>query len=161
MRDPAAAIQTGREAASNRAFGFWIYIMSDLVLFSVLFATFAVVGGNYAGGPRGKDLFDLPYLFGETMLLLLSSTVFGLATLTAQQARRKAVLWRLVIAFLLVWASCNGNRRVQGNDPRGLQNPSGALSSRLSSHLVGTHGVHVLFGLVWMAVMMGRSRSAV
>ncbi len=52
MRDPAAAIQTGREAASNRAFGFWIYIMSDLVLFSVLFATFAVVGGNYAGGPR-------------------------------------------------------------------------------------------------------------
>jgi len=158
MRNPAAAIQTGEhsghETASNQAFGFWIYIMSDLVLFSVLFATFAVVGGNYAGGPRGKDIFDLPYLFGETMLLLMSSTVFGLATLAAQADRRRAVLWKLAIIFLLglgFIAMEIGEFRgmiLAGNRPE----RSAFLSAFFT--LVGTHGVHVLLGLVWMAAMM-------
>jgi cytochrome o ubiquinol oxidase subunit 3 len=53
----------------NQAFGFWIYIMSDLVLFAAIFATYAVLGHNYAGGLTCKDLFHLPYTFGETMLL--------------------------------------------------------------------------------------------
>ncbi len=56
-----------------QTFGFWIYLMSDLIIFSTLFATFAVLGRNYAGGPTGKELFDLPYLASETFLLLVSS----------------------------------------------------------------------------------------
>ena len=56
------------DTVANQAFGFWIYLMTDLVLFASIFATFAVVGRNYAGGPTGKELFDLSYLFIETML---------------------------------------------------------------------------------------------
>ncbi|MDE3207517.1 MAG: cytochrome o ubiquinol oxidase subunit III, partial [Pseudomonadota bacterium] len=64
------------DSVSNAVYGFWIYIMSDCVLFACVFATFAVMSHNYAGGPTGKDLFDLPYVFGETMLLLCSSVTY-------------------------------------------------------------------------------------
>ena len=69
------------DTVANQAFGFWIYLMTDLVLFASIFATFAVLSHNYAGGPTGKDLFDLRYLFVETMLLLISSATYGLAVL--------------------------------------------------------------------------------
>ena len=88
-----------------RTFGFWVYLMSDLVLFSALFATFAVVGFNYAGGPSGRDLFDLPYLFGETMFLLVSSAACGFAMLAVHRGRKAPVLLGLVITFLLVSVS--------------------------------------------------------
>ena len=65
------------DPVANAAFGFWIYLMSDLILFSAIFATFAVLGHNFAGGPTGKDLFHLPYVFGETMVLLFSSAICG------------------------------------------------------------------------------------
>ena len=71
-----------------QTFGFWIYLMSDLVLFSAIFATYAVLAHNYAGGPTGKDLFDLPYTFGETMFLLFSSATCGLAMLASTKAGR-------------------------------------------------------------------------
>ena len=61
------------DTITNQTFGFWLYIMSDLVLFGTLFATYAVLGHNYAGGPTGKDLFHLREVFIETVLLLVSS----------------------------------------------------------------------------------------
>lgn len=140
-----------------QAFGFWIYIMSDLVLFGAIFATYAVLGHNYADGPTGKDLFHLPYAFGETMLLLFSSATYGLAMLAMQKNRKDLVLTWLFITFLFgigfLSMEINEFHRMilDGNGPE----RSGFLSAFFT--LVGTHGSHVFFGLIWMAVMMGQT----
>jgi len=134
--------------------GFWIYLMSDLVIFAILFATFIVLGQNYAGGPGPKQLFDLPYLFGETMLLLTSSVAYGFGMVAMQQEKKNAVLAGLGAAFLLG----AGFVAMEIHEFQGLimagHGPanSGFLSSFFA--LVGTHGTHVSFGLLWMAVMM-------
>ncbi|HUX39037.1 MAG TPA: cytochrome o ubiquinol oxidase subunit III [Rectinemataceae bacterium] len=137
-----------------KAFGFWIYLMSDLVVFSVLFATFAVLGRNYAGGPGPKELFDLPYVFIETLLLLLSSVVYGIGMVAMQGGKTRAVLWTLGLTFFLglgfVGMEFHEFRRLimEGNGP----DRSAFLSSFFT--LVGTHGLHVSSGLLWMAVMI-------
>jgi cytochrome o ubiquinol oxidase subunit 3 len=144
------------DTVANHAFGFWIYLMSDLVLFSTLFATFAVVGHNYAGGPTPKDLFHLPYLFGETMFLLFSSTTYGVAVLAMQKDNKGLVLKWLAITFLLGLGFVSMEIHefhgmiLDGNGPQ----RSGFLSAFFT--LVGTHGAHVTFGLIWMAVMIGQ-----
>jgi cytochrome o ubiquinol oxidase subunit 3 len=144
------------DTIENQAFGFWIYIMSDLVLFATIFATYAVLGHNYAGGPTGKDLFHLPYTFGETMLLLFSSATYGLSMLAISKNRKDLVLRWLFVTFLLglgfLGMEINEFRHMilDGNGPE----RSGFLSAFFT--LVGTHGSHVAFGLIWMAVMMGQ-----
>ena len=144
------------DTMANQAFGFWIYLMTDLVLFASIFATFAVVGRNYAGGPTGKELFDLRYLFVETMLLLFSSATFGLAALAMHDDRKGLVLTWLVVTFLLgfgfIAMEINEFYRMilDGNGPQ----RSAFLSAFFT--LVGTHGAHVTIGLIWMAVMMGQ-----
>jgi cytochrome o ubiquinol oxidase subunit III len=145
------------DTIENQAFGFWIYIMSDLVLFGALFATYAVLGHNYAGGPTGKDLFHLPYAFGETMLLLFSSATYGLAVLAIHKNRKDLVLTWLFVTFLFgigfLSMEINECHRMilDGSGPE----RSGFLSAFFT--LVGTHGTHVFFGLIWMAVMMGQT----
>jgi cytochrome o ubiquinol oxidase subunit 3 len=137
-------------------FGFWIYLMSDLILFAALFATFEVLSGSYAGGPTGKDLLDLTYTFGETMFLLFSSVMCGLAMLAVHKRRKSSVLAGLAVTFLLGlgFISMEINEFCHmiaaGNGP----GRSAFLSSFFT--LVGTHGTHVSFGLLWMAVMMGQ-----
>jgi cytochrome o ubiquinol oxidase subunit 3 len=144
------------DTAANQAFGFWIYLMTDLVLFASIFATFAVVGRNYAGGPTGKELFDLRYLFVETMFLLFSSATCGLAMLALQNDRKDSVLMWLAVTFLLgfgfICMEINEfyHMITDGNGPQ----RSAFLSAFFT--LVGTHGTHVTFGLIWMAVMMGQ-----
>lgn len=144
------------DAIDNKAFGFWLYIMSDLVLFGALFASYVVLGHNYAGGPTGKDLFHLPYVFSETMLLLLSSAAYGLAMLGMYNKRRNRVLLWLVVTFLLGL----GFLAMEIHEFRGLvlegngPGRSGFLSVFFT--LVGTHGSHVTCGLVWMAVMIAQ-----
>jgi cytochrome o ubiquinol oxidase subunit 3 len=141
---------------TTQAFGFWLYLMSDLILFSALFATFIVLSRGFAGGPTGKELFHLPYLFGETMLLLASSAVCGLTMLAVRGARRRPVLIGLVITFLLGTGFIAMEVRefcgmiVEGNGP----GRSAFLSAFFT--LVGTHGTHVSFGLVWMLAMMAQ-----
>ena len=141
------------DTAANRAFGFWIYLMTDLVLFASIFATFAVVGRNYAGGPTGKELFDLRYLFVETMFLLFSSATCGLAMLALQNDRKNSVLVWLAVTFLLgfgfICMEINEfyHMILDGNGPQ----RSAFLSAFFT--LVGTHGTHVACGLIWMAVM--------
>jgi cytochrome o ubiquinol oxidase subunit 3 len=155
--DPVhAAEHEHTDTGANQAFGFWIYLMTDLVLFASIFATFAVLSNNYAGGPTGKDLFDLHYLFLETMILLSSSATFGLVMLALQNDRIALVLVWLVVTFLLglVFIGMEINEFyhliLDGNGPQ----RSAFLSAFFT--LVGTHGAHVGCGLIWLAVMMGQ-----
>jgi cytochrome o ubiquinol oxidase subunit 3 len=144
------------DTVAIHTFGFWIYLMSDLVLFSTIFATFAVIGHNYAGGPSGKDLFDLPYTFVETMFLLFSSASYGMAVLAMHNGKKGPVLKWLAITFLLglgfIFMETHEfhGMILDGNGPE----RSGFLSAFFT--LVGTHGAHVTFGLIWMAVMIGQ-----
>jgi cytochrome o ubiquinol oxidase subunit 3 len=139
-----------------QTFGFWIYLMSDLIIFSTLFATFAVLGRNYAGGPTGKELFDLPYLASETLLLLVSSVAYGLVMLALRDGRKKWVLMGLAVPLLLGLGFVSMEIHefygliAQGYGP----DRSAFLSSFFT--LVGTHGAHVTIGLIWMAVMIGQ-----
>jgi cytochrome o ubiquinol oxidase subunit 3 len=144
------------DTVAIQTFGFWIYLMSDLILFATLFATFAVLGRNYANGPTGKELFDLPYLLGETLFLLFSSATYGLVMLAVHDGRKKWVLIGLAVTFLLGL----GFVSMEINEFHGMiaagfgPDRSAFLSSFFT--LVGTHGTHVTFGLIWMAVMIGQ-----
>ena len=134
--------------------GFWIYLMSDCLLFSVLFATFAVLGRNYAGGPDGKELFDLHYVLVETMFLLFSSFTFGVAMLNLYAGNKGKVIGWLFIT-LLFGAGFVGMELyefhhliMEGNGP----DRSAFLSAFFT--LIGTHGLHVTFGLIWILISM-------
>jgi cytochrome o ubiquinol oxidase subunit III len=139
---------------SNSVFGFWIYLMTDCVLFASLFATFGVLAHQYAGGPTGKDLFDVTGVAIETAVLLLSSITYGFAMLGAQQRKSGAVLGWLAVTFILGATFLVLELREFSHliaDGAGPQR-SAFLSSFFV--LVSTHGLHVFFGLVWMAVLM-------
>jgi cytochrome o ubiquinol oxidase subunit III len=139
-----------------QALGFWFYLMSDLIIFATLFATFGVVGGNYAGGPTPKELFDLPYALVETLLLLFSSIACGMAMLAVPAGREKGVQVWLAVTFLLGLGFVGMEIKefyglvAQGHGP----DQSSFLSSYFT--LVGTHGAHVTVGLIWMAVMVAQ-----
>jgi cytochrome o ubiquinol oxidase subunit 3 len=139
---------------SRSLFGFWVYLMTDCVLFASLFATFAVLRNNTFGGPGGKELFSLPYVLTETLILLTSSFSCGLATLAARRGRKQQTLLWLGLTFLLGAAFLGmeltefHHLAAEGNSWR----RSGFLSAFFT--LVGTHGLHITAGLTWMAVMM-------
>jgi len=144
------------DTVAMQTFGFWLYLMSDLIIFATLFATFVVLGRNYANGPTGKELFDLPYLLGETLFLLFSSVTYGLVMLAVRDGRKKWVLTGLAVTFLLGL----GFVSMEVNEFYGMvaEGHGPDISAFLSSFftLVGTHGTHVTFGLIWMVVMMGQ-----
>jgi cytochrome o ubiquinol oxidase subunit 3 len=130
------------------AFGFWIFILSDMVMFSALFAAFAVLRGNTAGGPTGAELFDLRNVFIETMCLLLSSYTAGLGALSAERRQPERFLIFAVLtfvlgaAFLFIEVSEFARMVEKGAGP----SRSAFLSAFFT--LVGTHGVHVAGGLI-------------
>jgi cytochrome o ubiquinol oxidase subunit 3 len=134
--------------------GFWIYLMSDCLIFAMLFAAFGVLGGNYAAGPGPKDLFELPLVALNTAMLLFSSITYGFAMLAMQQGKVKAVQgWLLVTglfgaAFLCIELYEFAHLIHEGATPQ----RSAFLSSFFT--LVGTHGLHVTFGLIWLGVLM-------
>jgi len=144
----------GHDSAGIKLFGFWIYLMSDLIIFAVLFATFAVMSGSFAGGPGPKQLFELPYLFFETMFLLVSSVTYGLAVVRMQSGKKTEVFGWLVLTFVLGLGFIVmelmefGHLIHEGFGP----DHSSYLSAFFT--LVATHGTHVSFGLLWMLVMM-------
>jgi cytochrome o ubiquinol oxidase subunit 3 len=163
MRTDASTLDSARagdlersDIAAKYVFGFWIYLMSDLILFSAVFATFAVLEHNYAGGPTGKELFSLPYTFGETMFLLFSTTTCGLAVLTMRSDRKRSVLVWLAVTFLLGLGFVS--MEVHEFYQMALDGHGPGRSAFLSAFftLVGTHGTHVTFGLIWMAVLIGQ-----
>lgn len=144
------------ETHAKTVLGFWIYIMTDCVLFASLFAVFAVLRNNTFGGPAGSQLFSLPNVLAETLLLLTSSFTCGLAMLATQRKDRRAVLLLFGLTFLLGLAFLTLELRefhelvANGNSWR----RSGFLSSFFT--LVGTHGLHITVGLLWMAIMLSR-----
>lgn len=154
MSSVAHASDHHDHGAENKLFGFWIYLMSDLVIFAILFATFAVMANNFAGGPGPKQLFELPYLFYETMLLLVSSVTYGLAVVNLQSGKRNAVFGWLAVTFVLglgfvIMEVAEFQHLIhEGFGPE----RSAYLSAFFT--LVGTHGLHVTCGLLWMAVML-------
>ena len=141
------------EAHEQRAFGFWLYLMSDAIIFALLFSTYAVMVGNTDGGPAGKALFSLPNAFAETMLLLFSSITFGFATLAMRAGNPAGILtWLLVTGVLGLSFVGLELREFYGLVQRGAgPDRSGFLSAFFT--LVGTHGVHVSVGLIWILVM--------
>ena len=145
-----------QDTFSKTLLGFWIYLMTDCLVFAVLFTTYAVLHDQTVGGPSGKELFHLSTAFIETMLLLFSSITCGLAVLSAvKSASYQTVFW-LGVTFLLGASFISIELReffelIEAGNGWGR---SAFLSSFFA--LVGTHGLHVSFGLVWAAVMMGQ-----
>jgi cytochrome o ubiquinol oxidase subunit 3 len=142
------------DAGDTKVFGFWIYLMSDCILFASLFATYAVLVHGTAGGPAGKDIFELPFVLVETFFLLFSSITYGMAMLGMYKGNIGAVNRWLFLTFLfgLGFVSMEvyefHHLIAEGYGP----SRSGFLSAFFA--LVGTHGLHVTTGLVWILVMM-------
>jgi len=134
--------------------GFWIYLMSDCLIFAVLFATYGVLGRNYGGGPTGAELFELPMVAVNTAMLLFSSITYGMAMMAAQGGRKAASLGWLAVTglfgcgFLGLELTEFAHLIAEGAGPQ----RSAFLSSFFT--LVGTHGLHVTFGVVWLVTMM-------
>ena len=145
-----------REHDDVKIFGFWVYLMTDLVIFAVLFATFIVMRDSTFGGPSGRQLFELPAAFAETILLLTSSFTCSLATLAVhRKQKRLSIFWFIVtfalgLAFLSIEIAEFSKFIHEGASWK----RSGFLSSFFT--LVGTHGLHISIGLLWMIVAMSR-----
>ncbi len=137
-------------------FGFWIYIMSDCLLFATLFAVYAVMsaGNSFGSAIQPKELFGLEFVFIETMLLLVSSFTFGMAMLGANAKSMARMKFWLIITFAL-GASFLGMELYEFHHFAGegaTPQASGYWTSFFS--LVGTHGLHVFAGLCWLVVMV-------
>ena len=134
--------------------GFWLYLMSDCLIFACLFAVYAVLGRSYAGGPTGAELFDLALVAVNTSLLLLSSITYGFAMLESQKKRVRSTLVWLAVTGLL-GAGFLGLELYEFthliHEGAGPQR-SAFLSAFFT--LVGTHGLHVTFGIVWLITLM-------
>src|SRR5438132_7291051 len=134
--------------------GFWLYLMSDCLIFAMLFAAYGVLGGNYAAGPAPKDLFDLDLVAVNTSMLLLSSITYGFAMLTMQQNKiAQTQMWLAItglfgVAFISIELTEFSHMIHEGATPQ----RSAFLSSFFT--LVGTHGLHVTFGTVWLVTLM-------
>jgi cytochrome o ubiquinol oxidase subunit 3 len=145
-----------KKSLNSREFGFWVYLMTDAIIFALLFATYVVLSKNSAAGPASKDVFELSHTAGETALLLLSSLTFGTATIamTAGQTKR-VVQWLLVtlllgLGFLAMELIEFHSMIAQGAGPQ----VSGFLSAFFT--LIGTHGLHVALGVIGISVMIGQ-----
>ncbi|MCW8356933.1 cytochrome o ubiquinol oxidase subunit III [Marinomonas pontica] len=142
------------DTGGNTVFGFWIYLMTDCLLFASVFATYAVLFMNTAGGVSGKDIFELDFVLAETAALLVSSITYGFAMICAHSKNKKGTLSWLAVTFLLgaIFIAMEiyefHHLIVNGHGPQA----SAFLSAFFT--LVGTHGLHVTAGLIWMFIMI-------
>jgi cytochrome o ubiquinol oxidase subunit 3 len=139
---------------SSTMLGFWMYLMSDCLIFAVLFASYAVLGSSYAGGPSPREIFELPLVAVNTAMLLFSSITYGFAMLSMEDGRQRVMQMWLVLtglfglAFLSIEMYEFANLIHEGAGPT----RSAFLSSFFT--LVGTHGLHVTMGLIWLVTLM-------
>jgi cytochrome o ubiquinol oxidase subunit 3 len=134
--------------------GFWLYLMSDCLLFSILFATYGVLSNNYAAGPAPKDLFDLWTVALNTTMLLLSSITYGFAMLSAGEGRKGATqAWLVVTAlFGMAFVGIELHEFAHMIEEGATPQRSAFLSSFFA--LVSTHGLHVSFGIIWIVTSL-------
>lgn len=138
---------------SKTTLGFWIYLMTDCVLFASLFATYAVLRGGTAGGPGASELFDLNFVLIETVLLLTSSLATGFALIGLHAKRKRLIAGALAATFILGAAFLGmelyefGVMIADGHGPQ----TSAFLTAYFT--LVGTHGLHIAIGLLWILVL--------
>lgn len=142
------------EKMTTAKLGFWLYLMSDIMIFASLFATYMILRNGTAGGPSGKDIFDLNFVFVETLLLLTSSLACGLAYVASRFGKKQLVVIGLVATLLLGGAFLTmelyefAKLIAEGDGP--------GRSAFLSAYftLVGTHGLHIFVGLLWGIVLL-------
>ena len=148
------AVAHTEERASKTYFLFWIYLMTDLIMFAGLFAAFATLRRSTFGGPTEAEIYQLPLVLVETFVLLISSYTAGLAVFFASRGKMKAVAGLLYATgvlgatFLTLELTEFASLIREGNSP--------ARSAFLSSYfgLVGTHGLHITAGLLWLAIIL-------
>ncbi|HEX8046393.1 cytochrome o ubiquinol oxidase subunit III [Rhizobium sp.] len=151
---PAFYLTEEHHPEGSTMLGFWIYIMSDCLIFAVLFATYAVLGHSYAAGPSPADLFDLPLVAVNTAMLLFSSITYGFAMLAMEKNNKSGTLAWLAItglfgaAFISLELYEFHHLILEGAGPQ----RSAFLSAFFT--LVGTHGLHVTTGIVWLITLM-------
>jgi cytochrome o ubiquinol oxidase subunit 3 len=155
---PAAAHAAGGLLSKRIVvgYGFWIFLLSDIIMFSGFFATYAVLVGDTAGGPGGRELFDLTNTGVETGCLLLSSFTCGVASLGAQMRRGSWFYGAMTVTFILgasfIFLEA---REFAGFVARGAGPTRSAFLSAFFT-LVGCHGLHVSAGLLWLLTMMAQ-----
>jgi cytochrome o ubiquinol oxidase subunit 3 len=139
---------------ATKIFGFWIFLVSDCILFGMLFAAFVVLRSHTDGGPGGKELFDVTGFTAETFILLISSFTSGLSTLSMHLGKIRGLYFWMIItlimgmAFVGLEVSEFASMAAKG----ATISRSGFLSAFFT--LVGTHGLHVTFGLIWMIALL-------
>ena len=135
-------------------FGFWLFLLSDIILFAALFATYSVLSGSTAGGPTAAELFDKKHVFLETMCLLTSSVTCGFGSLAVLRTDAGAMYFWMGVTFLLgvTFLSLEGSE-FAGMVAAGAGPSHSAFLSAFFT-LVGTHGLHVSLGLVWLIIML-------
>jgi cytochrome o ubiquinol oxidase subunit III len=145
-----------QDAFSRTIFGFWTYLMTDSVLFASLFVTYRVLQQNTFGGPSSHDIFSLPLVIAETVVLLLSSFTCGLGLLAAAKSNKKALIGWFSLAFLMGLAFVVMElKEFSALVHEGHTWKTSAFLSSFFS-LVGTHGLHVSFGLLWLLVLVAQ-----
>lgn len=153
MSEVVKASSELKERNEKASLGFWIYLMTDSLLFGSVFATFVVLRPGIAGGPDSTELFSMPMVLAETIILLVSSLTAGIAMLALRHRLiRQAVIFMICtyiagVAFLTIELSEFATLISEGN---GWQT-SAFLSGFFT--LVGMHGAHILVGLIWLVVL--------
>lgn len=150
-----AKLREHEEAADDRAtFGFWVYLMTDLLMFSILFAAYSVLHGNTLGGESGRELFSQPVALTETLLLLTSSFTAGIGMYRARQRNKNQVLIWFGVTFLLglSFLGLEISEFIKFFREGHTLQSNGFLSSFFV--LVGTHGAHITSGLLWMGTTL-------
>ena len=134
--------------------GFWLYLMSDCLIFAVLFAAYGVLGSSYAGGPTPKEIFELPLVAVNTAMLLFSSITYGFAMLSMEEGRQR--IMQMWLAFTGLFGLCFLSIEMYEFATLIHEGAGPTRSAFLSSFftLVGTHGLHVTMGLIWLVTLM-------
>jgi len=154
MRVAAHVQNHHQEADSIDVFGFWLYILTDCILFASLFATYLVLHKPHAVGPALKSYIDLSYVLGETLFLLASNFTFGMSILALYKNKPALVKAWLILTFVL--GACFVGMEVNEFIHLAREGYSWQVSGAASAFftLVGTHGFHVTMGLLWIIVMI-------
>ncbi len=145
---------THHDIYSKTVFGFWVYLLTDFILFGAIFATYAVLGGNFFGGPSGRDLFNLPFTLIQTLVLLTASFTSGMGGASAHRKNKNMTIFYFAITAVLgaVFLGMMMTEFAIFIERGNRWDGSAFLSTFFT--LVGTHGVHIIFAILWTLVLL-------